>query len=143
VSAAPGWYPSPGGSPELRWWDGNVWMHTGQDALASKSVSVPGGAALFRHRGWSIRTLLLLAVAGVAFYVATRLIGPANAYQTYVCNIGGPCGQVYARGFLRVAGSVSYLVAWIAGIIAAVRWITARRRSHRHVTAATGRVPTP
>lgn len=125
----------------MRWWDGNVWTaHLAQDSATAGSAALDGKAPAQR-RGWRVRTLLGIAALGVGFYIATRMIGPPNEYHTLICNMGGSCTEVHLLLFLRAAGSVVYLIAWIAAIIALVRWITDRRQSRRRMPAAS-QVPT-
>ena len=53
ASPAPGWYPDPDGSPRQRYWDGNAWTQSYQDAG-------PGGVPPKKRSGW----LTALAVVG-------------------------------------------------------------------------------
>ena len=53
ASSAPGWYPDPDGSPRQRYWDGNAWTQSYQDAG-------PGRVPPNKRSGW----LTALAVVG-------------------------------------------------------------------------------
>jgi hypothetical protein len=67
----PGWYPDPGGSAALRWWDGQRWtehLHAagtapGPAATAPVAVTTP---SRYRQKWWHIPLLVGIGVASTA-----------------------------------------------------------------------------
>ena len=95
--AAPGWYPDPGGTPYLRWWDGAQWS----PHLSAITPVVPGA------RSKLVAGLLGILLGGFGvhrFYLGYTSIGVLQIVVTFAtCGVGSLWGLI--EGILILVGN--------------------------------------
>ena len=110
TSPAPGWYPDPQVSAQMRWWDGSTWS-----ADVYERVEPPGG-------------FLAESAPTAATTAATATTGPTTAPTT-------PDGVPLATwGRRAVARAIDSVVTGIVGLLAALPWV---RDAVRHIIDVT------
>src|SRR3954453_1200547 len=76
---------------------------------------------------WQPRRLVALAAPlGVVGLVSMVVGGPSRG-QSLLCDVGGSCTAVYARGAFAAAGAVAGTFALILVAVASARWLRSRR----------------
>jgi hypothetical protein len=74
----PGWYPDPGGSGSLRWWDGHRWTEHLHAAVAASAPAATGPVGVttpprYRQKWWHIPLLVGIGVASTAVSVLLQV----------------------------------------------------------------------
>lgn len=71
--------------------------------------------------------MAMLALAGASAWLALFLAGPPSDAQALTCELGGACAAAYTRAAASIVGIAGCFVALVAGSVAVVRVLRARR----------------
>lgn len=78
MSAAPGWFPDPGGSGRLRYWDGQQWTEHVADPVGAPGAPQAPEPQQRRPWVWIIAGVVVVALIAAAIGVARVLGGPTG-----------------------------------------------------------------